>query len=209
MKTISVSKRIRVPAQAAWEVVRTGAQMDRWVPAITSCALEGSGVGAKRTCVINGQELLESIETVDDTSRLACPSRRRLVEDEHQQRHRNTVLVMQIGHAERPRRELLVVALTLNLDHDDLFGLTLFVSHEDDEVGVSDRGLRFGELGVEELDGDVSRHGRGRDCQLQQRQDRARLLSKHFERRLMQECDIGHGCGIAMRVPVGAAMDLR
>jgi hypothetical protein len=32
--------------------------------------LEGSGVGAKRVCVINGQELVESIETIDDASRL-------------------------------------------------------------------------------------------------------------------------------------------
>lgn len=70
IKTVSVSKRIKVPAQAVWEVVRTGDQLDRWVPAITSCRLEGQGVGAKRVCVINQQPLRESIETVDDASRL-------------------------------------------------------------------------------------------------------------------------------------------
>lgn len=44
--------------------------MDQWVPAITSCRLEGEGVGARRLCVIDDHELQESIETVDDTSRL-------------------------------------------------------------------------------------------------------------------------------------------
>jgi uncharacterized protein YndB with AHSA1/START domain len=70
MKTVSVSRRIQVPAEAVWEVVRTGAHLDRWVPAISSCALEGEGVGARRVCVINEQVLRESIETVDDASRL-------------------------------------------------------------------------------------------------------------------------------------------
>jgi Polyketide cyclase / dehydrase and lipid transport len=70
MKTVSVSRRINVPAQAAWEVIRSGGAMDRWVPAITSCKLEGEGIGARRICVINGQELIESVETVDDASRL-------------------------------------------------------------------------------------------------------------------------------------------
>jgi hypothetical protein len=70
MMTVSVSRRIQVPAQAVWEVVRTGAHLDRWVPAITSCAMEGEGVGARRVCVINEQVLRESIETVDDASHL-------------------------------------------------------------------------------------------------------------------------------------------
>jgi uncharacterized protein YndB with AHSA1/START domain len=70
MKTVSVSKHIVVPVQVVWEIVRTGANMDRWVPAITQCKLEGSGVGAKRVCVVDNHELHESIETVDDPSRL-------------------------------------------------------------------------------------------------------------------------------------------
>lgn len=70
MKTISVQRRINVPAEAAWKVVRTGDRIDLWVPAIASCKLEGEGVGAKRVCVIGDQTLRESIETVDDASRL-------------------------------------------------------------------------------------------------------------------------------------------
>ncbi|MBN8611094.1 MAG: SRPBCC family protein [Deltaproteobacteria bacterium] len=70
MKTVSVTKRIRVPVQVAWDVIRTGAHMDRWVPAITRCEVEGSGVGARRVCVVDDHEMHESIETVDDPSRL-------------------------------------------------------------------------------------------------------------------------------------------
>lgn len=70
MRTVSVAQRIPVPAQAAWEVVRSGSGMDKWVPAITSCRLEGQGPGAHRVCVINDQELHETIETVDDATRL-------------------------------------------------------------------------------------------------------------------------------------------
>jgi uncharacterized protein YndB with AHSA1/START domain len=70
VKTVSVSKRIRVPVQVAWEIIRTGANMDRWVPAITQCRIEGDGVGARRVCVVDNHEMHESIETVDDPTRL-------------------------------------------------------------------------------------------------------------------------------------------
>jgi uncharacterized protein YndB with AHSA1/START domain len=69
-KTVSVSRRIRVSAQTAWEVVRTGDGLDRWLPGVTSCKLDGAGAGAKRTCIMNEHELSETIESVDDVSRL-------------------------------------------------------------------------------------------------------------------------------------------
>jgi hypothetical protein len=70
MKTVSVSKRLPVTADDAWNVVRTGADMHLWVPAITACRLEGEGVGAHRVCEMSGQRLEETIETVDDNTRL-------------------------------------------------------------------------------------------------------------------------------------------
>jgi hypothetical protein len=70
MRTVSVRARIPVDAAAAWAVVRTGGAMDRWVPAISACHVDGDGVGARRVCVIDAQELEETIETVDDESRL-------------------------------------------------------------------------------------------------------------------------------------------
>lgn len=70
MKTVAVSHRIRVPVKTAWEIVRTGDGLERWIPVISSCRLEGRGVGAKRVCTVNGQQVVESLETVDDGTRL-------------------------------------------------------------------------------------------------------------------------------------------
>jgi uncharacterized protein YndB with AHSA1/START domain len=70
MKTVIVNQSIPVSAHAVWKILRTGDHLERWIPIVTACHLEGSGVGAKRVCVINGQELVESIETVDENSRL-------------------------------------------------------------------------------------------------------------------------------------------
>jgi Polyketide cyclase / dehydrase and lipid transport len=70
MKTISVTQRIAISADSAWNIIRTGANMNRWFPPVTACRLEGAGVGAKRFCTVHGHELEESIETVDDVSRI-------------------------------------------------------------------------------------------------------------------------------------------
>jgi hypothetical protein len=70
MKTVSVSQRVAVPALGVWNIVRTGADLNRWFPPVTACRLEGAGVGAQRVCTINGQELTEVIETVDDASQI-------------------------------------------------------------------------------------------------------------------------------------------
>jgi Polyketide cyclase / dehydrase and lipid transport len=70
MKTIAVTKQIPVSADAAWAIVRTGANMDRWSPMVTSCRLEGSGPGARRVCVINEKQLDEVIDTIDDQAHL-------------------------------------------------------------------------------------------------------------------------------------------
>jgi hypothetical protein len=70
MKTVSVSQRVAAPAKGVWDIVRTGADVNRWFPSVTACRLDGVGVGAQRICTVNGQELTEIIETVDDASRI-------------------------------------------------------------------------------------------------------------------------------------------
>ncbi|MCU0676959.1 MAG: SRPBCC family protein [Myxococcota bacterium] len=57
-------------AGEVWALLRTGERMDRWVPAITVCEVTGSGEGASRRCVLDGQELVERIEAVDDGGRI-------------------------------------------------------------------------------------------------------------------------------------------
>lgn len=70
MRTVSVSMRVRVPVEVAWEIIRSGGNMDRWVPAISRCEVIGAGAGATRMCVVDSHEVHESIETVDDATRL-------------------------------------------------------------------------------------------------------------------------------------------
>lgn len=70
MRTIAVAATIAAPTSAVWEIIRSGTDLNRWVPAVTACRVDGSGVGARRVCTIGGSELQESIETVDDTNQL-------------------------------------------------------------------------------------------------------------------------------------------
>lgn len=74
MSTVAVTRRIEVPADAAWAIIRSGTGVDRWLPMITSCRLEGAGANAKRVCMFNDghavHELLETILTIDDDARL-------------------------------------------------------------------------------------------------------------------------------------------
>lgn len=74
MSTVAVTRRIDVPAEAVWAILRSGTGVDRWLPMITSCRLEGAGANAKRICMLNDgnseHELLETILTIDDEARL-------------------------------------------------------------------------------------------------------------------------------------------
>ena len=74
MSTVAVTRRIDVPADAAWAIIRSGTGVDRWLPMITSCRLEGAGANAKRICTLHDgtaeHELLETILTIDDEARL-------------------------------------------------------------------------------------------------------------------------------------------
>ncbi len=74
MNAVAVTQRIHVSADAAWTIIRSGTGVDRWLPMITSCRLEGAGANAKRVCLFNDgtaeHELLETILTIDDEARL-------------------------------------------------------------------------------------------------------------------------------------------
>jgi len=71
MKTVSVTGTLNIAPQAVWDVIRRCDNVDRWAPGITACRLEGPPQpGAKRVCSMGDQQLVESIETIDDASRL-------------------------------------------------------------------------------------------------------------------------------------------
>jgi hypothetical protein len=70
MKTVAVTRIIPVSAASACAILRTGDRMDLLSPAISACTLDGKGPGATRVCVIEGRNLDEIIETVDDAALL-------------------------------------------------------------------------------------------------------------------------------------------
>jgi uncharacterized protein YndB with AHSA1/START domain len=64
-KTIDVRRTIAIPADRAWAIIRTGAEVDLWFSAITSCRREGD----KRFCTMaGGGELSETITETDEAS---------------------------------------------------------------------------------------------------------------------------------------------
>jgi uncharacterized protein YndB with AHSA1/START domain len=71
MKTVSITGVINASPHSVWSVIRNCDNVDRWAPGITACKLQGSAqVGATRVCSMGDQQLVESIETIDDPSRL-------------------------------------------------------------------------------------------------------------------------------------------
>ena len=70
MKQVTVTKQVNAPADKIWEIVRTGNDIDKWMPIIASCTLVGRGKGAKRTCTTaEGKTLEETIINVDDMNK--------------------------------------------------------------------------------------------------------------------------------------------
>lgn len=71
MQIVSIKKCLAASATSVWKIVCEGDGIDRWLPAIASCRLEGTGPGARRFCTTGqGQQLEETIEAVDHTNRI-------------------------------------------------------------------------------------------------------------------------------------------
>jgi hypothetical protein len=71
MKQVSITQRVSASPQQIWNILRTGTNLDKWLPIIATCTLEGSGAGAKRTCTtFDGKLLKETILLVDDSNRV-------------------------------------------------------------------------------------------------------------------------------------------
>ncbi len=65
-----VTKKIATHADKLWETIRRFDGVDKYVPVITSCRVEGSGVGAKRFCTMeDGTELAEDLLSLDEKTR--------------------------------------------------------------------------------------------------------------------------------------------
>lgn len=71
MQIVSVKQRLRAPASAVWQLISQGGGVDRWLPIIATCRLDGTGPGARRACTtVDGQAIDETIATVDHDNRI-------------------------------------------------------------------------------------------------------------------------------------------
>lgn len=68
---VNVSRKVNVDPGLVWETIAAGDGLDKWLPVITQCRLEGSGAGATRYCTMaNGAQLKERILEVDHARRI-------------------------------------------------------------------------------------------------------------------------------------------
>ncbi len=71
MKQVSVTQRVSSAPEQIWNILRTGTDLEKWIPIMASCKLEGQGAGAKRICTTtDGKMLKETILLIDDSNRI-------------------------------------------------------------------------------------------------------------------------------------------
>lgn len=57
--------------EAAWRILKTGTNLQKWIPIIATCELIGNGAGAKRTCTTPDRKVLqETILLVDNSNKI-------------------------------------------------------------------------------------------------------------------------------------------
>lgn len=62
----AITKKLNTSSAKAWAAIRNIEGLDRWFPIIDSCRVEGSGVGALRYMTLDGGQVTDLIEAVDD-----------------------------------------------------------------------------------------------------------------------------------------------
>ena len=55
MTNVSVKNTINAPADEVWKTLSSFRNVEKYIPLVKSSTVEGSGVGAKRTCIIPNQ----------------------------------------------------------------------------------------------------------------------------------------------------------
>ena len=63
----AITKKLNVPAEAAWDAVRKIGRLDIWFPIIETCSVEGDGPGALRHMTLTGGgEIKDTIKSIDN-----------------------------------------------------------------------------------------------------------------------------------------------
>ncbi len=67
---VKVVRTINADADTVWATISAGDGLDKWIPVITECRVEGSGAGATRYCTMaNGAKLKERLLEVNHDRR--------------------------------------------------------------------------------------------------------------------------------------------
>lgn len=67
MSQARVVRSIDAPAKEVWKTLRDFNRVEKFLPAVASCAVEGSGVGARRVCTLqDGSKVFERLVTIDE-----------------------------------------------------------------------------------------------------------------------------------------------
>ncbi len=70
MSQARIVRSIDAPAQEVWETLRDFDGVDEYLPSVASCAVEGSGIGARRVCTLqDGSRVFERLVTIDEQKR--------------------------------------------------------------------------------------------------------------------------------------------
>ena len=74
MTDVITKDTINAPSNVIWEALSSFRDIEKYIPLVKSSTVEGSGVGAKRTCIIPNQsggeeEILEEMKSLDNNAK--------------------------------------------------------------------------------------------------------------------------------------------
>jgi hypothetical protein len=64
---VTITRKLGVPADVAWDAIAAVGRLDVWFPSISGCVVSGSGPGAERRLTLDGGlgEMLDVVRSVD------------------------------------------------------------------------------------------------------------------------------------------------
>ena len=69
-RTMEFRRDLTSSAERVWEIVAAVGGVDKWLPVMKSCRVEGQGAGARRYCeMADGTKLTETVTAIDQETR--------------------------------------------------------------------------------------------------------------------------------------------
>jgi len=69
-KTVKTLHQLKASPDIVWQQIKHGKEVNKWLPMITACKLEGEGAGAKRICSTAQGDMKETILKIDNDERV-------------------------------------------------------------------------------------------------------------------------------------------